>query len=81
MSALAMNLTAAMVISGDRPEKVSGEPAQVERVDLSGEWKGKLTNITLGRRLAAGLGGAEEGLISGLRAKSRTMARTVPTWS
>lgn len=40
MSALAMILTAAMVIPGDRPEKVSGEVAENQRLDLSGEWEG-----------------------------------------
>lgn len=39
MSALAMILTAAMVVPGNGPEMVSGE---VERgLDLSGEWEGK----------------------------------------
>ncbi len=38
MSALAMILTAAMVVPGDGLEKVSGEMEQ--RLDLSGEWFG-----------------------------------------
>ncbi len=38
MSALAMILTAAMVVPGDGPEKVSGEMVQ-ERLDLRGEWE------------------------------------------
>jgi hypothetical protein len=41
MSALAMILTAAMVVPGDVPEKVSGEMEQ--GLDLSGEWEGTIT--------------------------------------
>ncbi len=40
MSALAMILTAAMVVPGDRPEKVSAELVEPQRLDLRGEWKG-----------------------------------------
>lgn len=43
MSALAMILTAAMAVPGDGPEKVSGEIAEQQRLDLRGEWKGKLS--------------------------------------
>jgi hypothetical protein len=39
MSALAMILTAAMVVPGDGPEKVSGELCRMRRLDLRGEWK------------------------------------------
>jgi hypothetical protein len=39
MSALAMILTAAMVVPGDGPEKVSGEIKKGERLDLRGKWK------------------------------------------
>ncbi len=38
MSVLAMILTAAMMVPGDGPEKVSGEMVQ-ERLDLRGEWE------------------------------------------
>jgi uncharacterized protein (TIGR03067 family) len=38
-SALAMIVTAAMVVPGDMPEKVSGE--MEERLDLRGEWEGR----------------------------------------
>jgi hypothetical protein len=46
MSALAMILTAAMAVPGDGPEKVTGkiaEEAKLQRLDLSGDWKGKWT--------------------------------------
>jgi hypothetical protein len=43
MSALAMILTAAMMVPGDGPERVSGELAKPQRLDLSGEWKGQFT--------------------------------------
>jgi hypothetical protein len=45
MSALAMILTAAMVVTGDVPEKVSGEVER--RLDLSGEWEGTSTDGSL----------------------------------
>jgi hypothetical protein len=40
MSALAMILTAAMMVPANGPEPVSGEIAEPERLDLSGEWEG-----------------------------------------
>jgi hypothetical protein len=42
MSVLAMLLTAAMVIPGNGPERVSGETeqSQGQRVDISGSWEG-----------------------------------------
>lgn len=44
MSALAMILTAVMMVVGDGPEKVSGEIIlRPEPLDLRGDWKGKLT--------------------------------------
>ncbi len=40
MPALAMILTMAMAVSGDGPEKVSGDLAKRQPLDLSGEWEG-----------------------------------------
>jgi hypothetical protein len=40
MSALAMILTAAMMVPGDWPEKVSGEVRKPQQLDLRGEWRG-----------------------------------------
>jgi hypothetical protein len=43
MSALAMILTAAMMIPGDGPEKTSGKVSEKERgLDLKGKWEGSL---------------------------------------
>ena len=42
MSALAMVLTAAIVVPGDGPEKVSGEIELEQGLNLSGEWQGVL---------------------------------------
>lgn len=43
MSALAMILTAAMVVPGDGPEKVSGEMARERKtLNLKGQWKAVL---------------------------------------
>lgn len=47
MSALAMILTAAIVVPGDVPEKVLGEIEQ--RLDLSGEWEGTWESHQRGR--------------------------------
>jgi hypothetical protein len=44
MSALAMILTGAMVVLGDGPEKVSGEVAKTQRLDLRGRWEGSWTD-------------------------------------
>ena len=55
-SALAMILTAAMVVPGNGPEKVSGEVEQ-QGLDLRGEWKGSVMdapNKVFGAALAAG---------------------------
>jgi hypothetical protein len=46
MSALAMILTAAMAVSGDGPERVSGETRQI-KLDLRGEWKLEFDGGTL----------------------------------
>jgi hypothetical protein len=47
MSALAMILTAAMMVPGDGPEKASGEIARERQpLDLSGEWEGTLQDAT-----------------------------------
>ena len=51
MSALAMILTAAMVVQGDGPEKVSGELSPMRRLDLRGEWELDFK----GKRRAGGL--------------------------
>jgi hypothetical protein len=40
MSALAMILTAAMMVPGDGPEKVSAEVRKPQPLDLRGKWKG-----------------------------------------
>jgi hypothetical protein len=40
MSTLVIVLTAAMVVPANGPEMVSGEIAEPQRLDLSGEWEG-----------------------------------------
>src|SRR5262245_34117632 len=46
MSALMLILTAAMVVPGDGPEKVSGEVSEKEQgLDLKGKWEGSLHTI------------------------------------